>query len=57
MFHCRHPPRPSPGSVNYEDDTETHKSYAESEAASDITEKPSDGSDSEDGSQVSGIIS
>ena len=45
-------PRPNPGSVNYEDETETHKSYAESEA-SDITEKPSEGSSSDNESQRS----
>ena len=49
--YSRHPPRPSPGSVNYEEDAETHKSYAESEA-SDMTEKPSEASSSDNGSQV-----
>ena len=49
--YSRHPPRPSPGSVNYEEDAETHKSYAESEA-SDMTEKPSEASSSDQESQV-----
>ena len=49
----RTPPRPSPSSVNYSDPDEDRKSFPDS--GSDITEKPSEPSDSEVGSQV-GVI-